>query len=176
MFIGRTDAKAETPKLWPSHVKSWLIGKDPDAERDWGQEEKGTTEDEMTGWHHRLDGHSSSELWELVMDREAWRAVIHGVAKSRTQLSDWTELTWSWSPCSFTILKILGPLRIMLYKLHKLGGFKQLKGLPGWRSGKESTCQCRKCKRLRFDPWLRKIHPLEEEMATHSSILAWRIP
>ena len=57
MFIGRTDAKAETPILWPPHAKSWLTGKDSDAERDWGQEEKGTTEDEMIGWHHRLNGH-----------------------------------------------------------------------------------------------------------------------
>ena len=57
VFIGRTDAEGETPVLWPPHVKSWLTGKDPDAMRDWGQEEKGTTEDEMTGWHHRLDGH-----------------------------------------------------------------------------------------------------------------------
>ena len=56
-FIGRTDAEAETPILWPPHAKSWLIGKNPDAGRDWGQEEKGTTEDEMAGWHHRLDGH-----------------------------------------------------------------------------------------------------------------------
>ena len=65
-----------------------LIGKDPDAGRDWGQEEKGTTEDEMAGWHHRLDGHEFNELRELVMDREAWRAANHGVAKSRTQLRD----------------------------------------------------------------------------------------
>ena len=56
MFTGRTDAKAETTILWPPHVKSCLIGKYPDAERDWGQEEKGTTEDEMAGWHHGLDG------------------------------------------------------------------------------------------------------------------------
>ena len=58
MFIGRTDAKAETPVLWPPHAKSWLrlIGKDSDAGRDWGQEEKGMTEDDMAGWHHRLDG------------------------------------------------------------------------------------------------------------------------
>ena len=56
-FFGRNDAKAETPVLWPPHAKSWLIGKDSDAGRDWGQEEKGTTEDEMAGWHHRLDGH-----------------------------------------------------------------------------------------------------------------------
>ena len=57
VFLGRTDAKAETPILWLPHAKSWLIGKDSDARRDWGQEEKGTTEDEMAGWHHRLDGH-----------------------------------------------------------------------------------------------------------------------
>ena len=57
VFIERTDAEAETPILWPLHVKSWLAGKDPDAGIGWEQEEKGTTEDEMAGWHHRLDGH-----------------------------------------------------------------------------------------------------------------------
>ena len=56
MFFGRNDAKAETPVLWPPHVKNWLIGKDSDVGRDWGQEEKGMTEDEMAGWHHWLDG------------------------------------------------------------------------------------------------------------------------
>ena len=63
MFFGRNDAKAETPVLWPPHGKSWLIGKDSDAGRDWGQEEKGMTEDEMAGWHHWLDGHESE--WTL---------------------------------------------------------------------------------------------------------------
>ena len=57
MFIGRTDAKAEAPVLWPPDAKSCLIGKDPDAGRDWGREEKRMTEDEMAGWHHRLNGH-----------------------------------------------------------------------------------------------------------------------
>ena len=94
IFIGKTDAEVETPVLWPPYAKSRLTGKDSDAGRDWGQEEKGTTEDEMAGWHHWLDGHESSELWGLVMDREAWRAAIHGVTKSWTQLSDWTELNW----------------------------------------------------------------------------------
>ena len=70
-FFKRTDAKAETPVLWPPHEKSRLTGKDSDAGRDWGQEEKGTTEDEIAGWHHRLDGLSLGELWELVMDRKA---------------------------------------------------------------------------------------------------------
>ena len=57
VFIGRVDVEAETPILWPPDAKSWLIGKDPDAGKDWGQEEKGTTEDEMVGWHHQLNGH-----------------------------------------------------------------------------------------------------------------------
>jgi len=62
-FFGRKDAKAEIPVLWPPHAKSWLIGKDSDAGRDWGQGEKGVTEDEMAGWHHWLDGHESE--WTL---------------------------------------------------------------------------------------------------------------
>ena len=74
--------------------KSWLIRKDPDAGEDWRQEEKRMTEDKMAGWHHWLDGHES-ESTPGVMDREAWRAAIHGVAKSRTRLSNWTELNWT---------------------------------------------------------------------------------
>ena len=61
IFIKRTDVEAETPILWPTDVKSWLIGKNPDAGKDWGQEEKGVTEDEMVGWHHRLKGHESEQ-------------------------------------------------------------------------------------------------------------------
>ena len=89
-FFGRTDAKAETPILWPPHVKSWLIGRDSDAGRDWGQEEKRTTEDEMAGRHHWLNGHALGGLQQLVMDREAWHAEVHGVTKSQTWLSNWT--------------------------------------------------------------------------------------
>ena len=67
IFIERTDAEAETPILWPPDAKNWLIWKDPDAGKDWRWEEKGMTEDEMVGWHHRLNGHSLSKLRELVM-------------------------------------------------------------------------------------------------------------
>ena len=92
IFIGRTNA--EVPELWPPDAKNWLIGKDPDAGKDQRQEEKGTTEDKMAGWHHWLSGVESVKirrLCELMMDREAWSAAVHGVANSWTLLSDWTE-------------------------------------------------------------------------------------
>ena len=93
-FFGRNDAKAEAPVLWPPHAKSWLIGKDSDAGKDWGQEEKGTTKDEMDGITDSVDV-SLSELREMVMDRKAWRAAIHGVTKCQTRLSNWAELNWT---------------------------------------------------------------------------------
>ena len=92
VFIGRTDVDAETPILWPTHMKSCLIGKDPDAGRDWGQEEMGMTEDEMAGWHHRLDGH------EFEWTRSCWWTGRPGVLLfmgSQRVGHDWgTELNW----------------------------------------------------------------------------------
>ena len=86
MFIGRTDAEAETPILWPPDANNWLIGKDPDAGKEWKQDEKRVTEDEMVGEHQWLI--SLSKLQEMVRDREAWCATIHGVTKSRTRLNN----------------------------------------------------------------------------------------
>ena len=91
IFIGKTDVEAEALVFWPPNVKNWLIGKDPDAGKDWRQKEKVMTEDEMVGWHHRLEGHEFELALGVVMDRETWRVVVHGVAKSRTWLSHWTE-------------------------------------------------------------------------------------
>ena len=91
IFIGRSDAKAEAPIFWPPDAKNWLICKDPDAGKDWRQEDKGAAEDEMVGWHHWLDNHEFEQA-PGVLHSEAWRAAVHGVAESRTWLSDWTEL------------------------------------------------------------------------------------
>ena len=140
--MGRTEAKAETPVLWPPHANSWLIRKQLNssaAGRDWGQEEKGTTEDEMAwGITDSMDV-SLSELQELVMDREAWRAVIHGATKSRTQLSNstdcfpiltllsspWSEVHISHQAClqvspnrlPYTLQPMLNPAARMIFKI-----------------------------------------------------------
>ena len=94
VFIGRTDAEAETPVLWPPHAKSWLTGKNCDAGRDWGQEEKGTTEDEMAEWHHRLDGHEFE--WTLgVGDGQGGLACCNSWGCKEldtTEWLNWTEL------------------------------------------------------------------------------------
>ena len=87
IFIGRTDAEAEAPTLWPPDAKNWLIGKDPDAGKDGRQEEKGITEDEMLDDITKVMDMSLSRLQDLVMDREAWRAAVRGVTKGWTRLS-----------------------------------------------------------------------------------------
>ena len=91
IFTGRTDAEAETPILWPHDGKNWLIGKDPNAGKDWRREEKGMTEDEMVGWHHWLDEHDvwgTSRSWE----RTGKPGMLQSMgSQSRTRLSDWTQ-------------------------------------------------------------------------------------
>ena len=89
IFFGRTDVEAEAPIFWPPNVKSWLTEKDPDAGKDWGQEEKGTTENEMTGWHDWLNGHKFEQTVGDSEDGEAWCAAVHGVAKNWVCLSYW---------------------------------------------------------------------------------------
>ena len=92
ILIGRTDVEAESPILWPPDVKNWLIRKDTGAGQDWRQKEKRMTEDETVGWRHQLSGHEFEQAPGVGVDREAWCAAVHGIAKSWTRLSDWTEL------------------------------------------------------------------------------------
>ena len=94
LFIGRTDAEAETPVVWPRVVKGWLIGKDSDAMRDWGQEEKGMTEDEMSGWHHWLNG-CESEWIQGVGDGQGGLACCCSWGRKKSDMTEqlnWTEL------------------------------------------------------------------------------------
>ena len=128
-FFGRNDAKAETPVLWPPHAKSWLTGKDFDAGRDWGQKEKGTTENEMAGWHHRLDGHESE--WTLgVGDGQGGLACCDswGLKESdTTERLNWTEgkgayLAFLLSSLRTAIPKGHQPIHIMNFSFLGLQG------------------------------------------------------
>ena len=106
VFIGRTDAEAETPILWPPHAKSWLFGKDPDAGRGWGQDEKGTTEDEMAGWHHQLDGHEFD--WTPgVGDRQGGLVCCTSWGHKELDTTEWNELNWTDDPIA-TYFVVLG--------------------------------------------------------------------
>ena len=107
IFIGRTDAEVETLILWPPDGKNWLIWKDHDAGKEWRQGEKGMTEDEMVGWHHWLNGHEFEQLRELVMDREDWRAAVHGAGSVRNNWA--TELNWLmiyWYISVYSLMKL----------------------------------------------------------------------
>ena len=138
IYIGRTDAEAEALILWPPDVKSWLTGKDLDTGKDWGQEEKGMTEDEMVGWHHWLNGH---EFDQTPGDREGQGGL---------------------ACCSPWGCKELNTTEWLNKELY--GGF------PGGSDGEEFAMQ---------ETWISSLgqeDPLEKRMATHFSILAWRVP
>ena len=96
------------PILWSPDVKNWLIWKDPDAGKDWRWEEKGTTEDEMVGWHHQINGYEFEQALGVGDGQGGWRAAVQGVAKSRTRLSDWTELNWT--ECAHCVTAIKGDI------------------------------------------------------------------
>ena len=149
MFTGRTDAEAEPPILWPPDAKNWLIGKDPDAGKDWKHEEKGTTEDEIIGWHHRLDGHEFEQA--------------PGVGNGQESLvccSPWghKELdTTEWLNWMFYYFKFVPTFIYTAFLVAQT-----VKHLPAMR-----------------ETWVRSLgweDPLEKEMATYSSTLAWKIP
>ena len=92
IYIGRTDAEAETPILWPPDVRNWLIGKDPDAGKDWRQEEKGTTEDEMVGWHHQFNGHESEQA-SRVGDGQGSLAYYSTWCHKELDMTEWRNWT-----------------------------------------------------------------------------------
>ena len=106
IFIGRTDAEAETPILWPPDAKSWLIWKDPDVGKDWGQEEKGTTEDEMVGWHHRLNGHGFGRTLGVGDGQEGLACCSSWGRKESdtTEQLNWTEYFMiNFTPYDFSV-------------------------------------------------------------------------
>ena len=88
ILVGRTDAETEAPVFWSSDGNSQLIGKVPDAGEDWGQKEKRAEDDDMAEWHDQCKGHELGQTLEMVRDREAWCAAVHGVAKSQTRLGN----------------------------------------------------------------------------------------
>ena len=91
--FGRTDAEAETPILRPPDAKNWLIGKDPNAGKDWRQEEKGATEYEMVGWHHWLNGHEFEQTTGNSEGQKAWNSLVHRVTRGYSGLGNWITKT-----------------------------------------------------------------------------------
>ena len=189
MFFGRTDAKAETPILWPPHVKSWLIGKDSDAGRDWGQEEKGTTEDEMAEWHYQLNGHEFG--WTLgVGDGQGGPACCNSWGRKESDMTEW--LNWTERFCEAFPQLLSSPSSTG--PSGSLGLYYYLLAPPWEGNGNPLQYSCLGNPMdggawwaavhgvTKSQTWLRDFaftfhfHALEKETANHSSILAWRIP
>ena len=147
LFIARTDTEAETPTLWPPDVKNWLIRKDLDAGKDWRWEEKGTTEDKMVVWHYWHDGHEFEQTLGVDDGKEVWRAAVHGVTKSWTQLSVWTELNW-----------------ILVHRAHLSMGFSRQEywSVLPWQSFLQGIFLAQKSNQclLSFLPWQEDSVPL----------------
>ena len=124
-FFGRTDAKAETPILWPPDAKSWLIWKDPDAGKDWGWEKKGTTEDEMVGWHHQLNGHGFG--WTLgVGDGQGGLGCCSSWSCKESDMTEqlnWTELSKTLFSFKHITLKFINSFSPLLSQHYTLATF-----------------------------------------------------
>ena len=174
-FFGRNDAKAETPVLWPPHAKSWLIGKNSDAGRDWGQEEKGTTEDEMAGWHHRLDGHESQ--WTLgVGDGQGGLACCDSWGHKESDMTE--RLIWLiWSDfqlrCNFWKQNYTEPEK----KMNSIYGIRVFKVLLSGNGGQWCLKSREKCGMLYEFPYISMLTGLPGHRIWRqslSNILSWR--
>ena len=170
IFIGRTDAEAETPVLWPPNAKNSLIGKDPDARKDWRREEKGTTEDEMVGWHHRLDGHEFAQA-PVIGDGRASLACCSPCGRKEsdtTERLNWTELD------SHDDLPV-PPLFSQLSYLHKTQTLTRSKcpSFPIQHSFHTPFCLCAWCSLLIFY-LISKLPRCHQYMKNHTN-LKWTI-
>ena len=158
IFTGRTDAEAQAPIPWPPDAKSRLTGKDPNAGKDWRQEEKGVTEDEMVGWHHQLNGHEFEQTLE-DSEGQGSQACCSSWGRKESDTTEWLNTTTT------TYIQHSSPLTDICSMKAKPGSKASLRdpmwGFPGGPVGWESICQCRQG----FNPWPRKIPRATEQLS-----------